>query len=301
MGIWIFFAWKMRQLSLDEDKNGDASFEHHRKIRIYSAAFLPIAGFSSAAVIWFWIMSIDAHWYSTLFAWYTGASWFVAAMASTIILIAYLKGKGYLQNVTQEHLHDLGKYLFAFSIFWTYLWFSQYMLIWYGNVGEETVYFQERQENYPVLFYGNLLLNFIAPFFVLMRNDTKRKYGTMVFASVVVFFGHWWDFFQMIKPGARLTAMHAMEHHGGEGAHHGAEHAATELPGHTEAAMHAMPFEMGFTIPGLLELGTMLGFLALFIYVILNQLSKAPLTPKNDPYLEESMHHHVELHGEEAH
>jgi hypothetical protein len=105
----------------------------------------------------------------------------------------------------------------------------------------------------------------------------------------------------MIKPGARLTAMHAMEHHGGEGAHHGAEHAATELPGHTEAAMHAMPFEMGFTIPGLLELGTMLGFLALFIYVILNQLSKSPLTPKNDPYLEESMHHHVELHGEEAH
>lgn len=301
MGIWIFFGWKMRQLSLDEDKNGDASFEHHRKIRIYSAAFLPIAGFSSAAVIWLWIMSIDAHWYSTLFAWYTGASWFVAAMASTIILIAYLKGKGYLQNVTQEHLHDLGKYLFAFSIFWTYLWFSQYMLIWYGNVGEETVYFQERQENYPVLFYGNLLLNFIAPFFVLMRNDTKRKYGTMVFASVVVFFGHWWDFFQMIKPGARLTAMHAMEHHGGEGAHHGAEHAATELPGHTEAAMHAMPFEMGFTIPGLLELGTMLGFLALFIYVILNQLSKSPLTPKNDPYLEESMHHHVELHGEEAH
>ena len=297
MGIWIFFAWKMRQLSLDEDKNGgDAGFKHHYKIRVWSAAFLPIAGFSSAAVIWLWIMSIDAHWYSTLFAWYTGASWFVAAMASTIVLISYLKGKGYLANVTQEHLHDLGKYLFAFSIFWTYLWFSQYMLIWYGNVGEETVYFQERQENYPVLFYGNLLLNFITPFFVLMRNDTKRKYGTMVFASIIVFFGHWWDFFQMIKPGARLTAMHAMAHHGGDAAHHGGEHAA-EAASHA----HAMPFEMGFTIPGLLELGTMLGFLALFIYVVMNQLSKAPLTPKNDPYLEEALNHHVEMHGEEAH
>jgi len=290
MGIWIFFAWKIRQLSLDEDINGTLNFDHHRKIRIWSAAFLPIAGFSSAAVIWQWVMSIDAHWYSTLFAWYVGASWFCATVAVTIVMIVFLKGQGYLENVTQEHLHDLGKYLFAFSIFWTYLWFSQYMLIWYGNVGEETVYFHERIHNYPVLFYGNLLLNFIAPFFVLMRNDTKRKYGTMIFAAIVVFFGHWWDFFQMIKPGARHTAMEVLSHHGGEAAHHGGE-----------GAHHAVEFAMGFTIPGLLELGTMLGFLALFLFVVFNRLAKASLLPKNDPYMQESLHHHVEMHGEEAH
>jgi hypothetical protein len=294
MGIWIFFAWKIRQISLDEDRNGTMDFGHHRQLRIWSAAFLPIAGFSSAALIWQWIMSIDAHWYSTLFAWYTGASWFCATMALTIMLIAFLKNQGYLEKVTQEHLHDLGKYLFAFSIFWTYLWFSQYMLIWYGNVGEETVYFYERIHNYPVLFYGNLLLNFIAPFFVLMRNDTKRKYGTMIFASIVVFLGHWWDFFQMIKPGARLTAIEAIAHHAGG---HGEEHAGHDAT----AAMHNIDFAMGFTIPGFLELGTMLGFLALFLFVVFNRLAKAPLTPKNDPYLHEALHHHVEMHGDEVH
>lgn len=287
MGIWIFFAYRIRQISLDEDKNGGLDFAHHKKIRFWSAVFLPIAGFSSAALIWQWIMSIDAHWYSTLFAWYTGASWFCAAIALTIMTIAFLKNQGYLENVTQEHLHDLGKYLFAFSIFWSYLWFSQYMLIWYGNIGEETVYFHHRQDHYPVLFYGNLLLNFIAPFFVLMRNDTKRKYGTMVFAAAVVFFGHWWDFFQMIKPGTRHTAMEAAAHAGG----HGADHAG-------EAGHHAIEFAMGFTIPGLLELGTMLGFLGLFMFVAFNRMARASFVPKNDPYLHEALHHHVEMHGD---
>ncbi len=293
VGLWIFFALKIRQLSVAEDEQGQGeNFSYHRRIRVWSAAFLPVAGFSSAAIIWQWIMSIDAHWYSTLFAWYTGASWFVAGIALTILTIIFLKSQGYLENVTQEHLHDLGKYLFAFSIFWTYLWFSQFMLIWYANVGEETVYFQHRRDHYPVLFYGNLLLNFIAPFFVLMRNDTKRKYGTMVFASIIVFFGHWWDFFQMIKPGARLTALETLAHHGAAG---------HEAAGHLEQAGPAIDFAMGFTIPGLLELGTMLGFLAVFIYVVFDRLTKAALTPKNDPYLAESLHHHVEIHGEEGH
>jgi hypothetical protein len=168
VGLWIFFAKRMRNLSIDEDQTGDNSYNHHKKYRIWSAAFLPVAGFSSAAIVWLWVMSVDAHWYSTLFAWYTAVSWFVAAMALTIITVSYLKSLGHLEGITGEHLHDLGKFLFAFSIFWTYLWFSQFMLIWYGNVGEETVYFQERQENYPVLFYGNLLINFVLPFFVLM-------------------------------------------------------------------------------------------------------------------------------------
>lgn len=283
VGAWLYFAWKLRQLSLDEDENGTPAFEHHHKMRVWAAAFLPIGGFSSAALIWQWVMSVDAHWYSTLFAWYSGASWFVSAMALTIMTVAFLKSQGYLEYVTVEHLHDLGKYLFAFSIFWTYLWFSQYMLIWYGNIGEETVYFLERQREYPVLFYGNLLLNFVAPFFVLMRNDTKRKYGSMVFISVVVFLGHWIDYFQMIKPGVLKTAQEALVHHGG-----GSE----AVHGTAEAGHHAASgFMMGFHFPGLLELGTMLGFLGLFIYFVFLQLEKASLLPKHDPFLAESLQH----------
>lgn len=278
VGLWIFFANKLRNLSLEEDLHGTTDFAYHRRIRRWSAAFLPIAGFTSAAMIWQWIMSVDAHWYSTLFAWYTTASWFVGATALTILTLIFLRSRGYYQNVTEEHLHDLGKYMFAFSVFWMYLWFSQYMLIWYGNNGEETVYFRTRIDEYPVLFYGNLILNFVTPFLILMRNDTKRKYGTLVFTSILVLFGHWWDFFQMIKPGVLHTTMEALAH--------GAEHAVGEHGGgHGSVA--------GFTIPGLLEIGTGLGFLAGFMWYTLLRLEKAPLSPVNDPYYEESVHHHV--------
>lgn len=290
VGTWIFFALKIRSLSLEEDKAGTADYAHHKRIKFYSAVFLPIAAFSSCAVVWQWVMSVDAHWYSTLYAWYCTASWFVSTMALTILMIIFLKSRGYLDHVTTEHLHDLGKYMFAFSVFWAYLWFSQYMLIWYANVGEETIYFKHRLDNYPVLFFGNLILNFVTPFFILMRNDTKRKYGTLAFTSIVVLFGHWWDFFQMIKPGVRITALEHAHH--AEGAGHGAEHAAEILP-------MAVDFAAGFTIPGFLELGTFLGFLAGFLYFGLKQIEKASLNTVNDPYYEESMHHHVELHGEE--
>lgn len=285
VGAWIFFANKLRSLSLDEDVSGTSAYTHHHRARIWSAVFLPIGGFTSAAMVWQWVMSIDAHWYSTLFAWYSTVSWFVSAIALIILTIIFLKSNGYMENVTNEHLHDLGKYMFAFSVFWTYLWFSQYMLIWYANIGEETIYFRHRMDNYPVLFYGNLLMNFAVPFLILMRNDTKRKYGTLVLVAIVVFFGHWWDFFQMIKPGALITAQEALAHH--------ATNAGHAAEGAHEAAHAAPSFAMGFTIPGLLEIGTMLGFLAGFLYFMFSRLAKASLTPQNDPYLEESLHHHV--------
>lgn len=281
LGVWIFFALKLRGLSLKEDEQSGTDYATYRSVRWWSAAFLPIAGFTSAAMVWQWVMSVDAHWYSTLFAWYATASWFVSAMALTILTLIYLKSKGYYENVTAEHFHDLGKYLFAFSIFWTYLWFSQYMLIWYANNGEETVYFHHRRENYPALFYINLIINFVLPFLILMRNDTKRKYGTLVFTSIIVFFGHWLDFFLMLKPGIRHTTMEAIAHSGGH-----ADHAGHE--GH-----HVLEFAAGFTMPGLLEIGTMLGFLALFMYFVFGRMAKASLSPKNDPYLAESLHHHV--------
>lgn len=273
LAVWFLFAAWLRKVSIQEDEMGSpGDYSFHKKMRVIAAIFLPIAGFSACAVVWQWVMSVDAHWYSTLFAWYNMASWFVSCVALMILTIIYLKSRGYLQNVTTEHLHDLGKYMFAFSVFWTYLWFSQYMLIWYGNVGEETIYFRHRVDNYPVLFYGNLFLNFVIPFLVLMRNDTKRKFGTLIFISIVVLFGHWWDFFQMLKPGILHTA----------------QESATEA-----AAHHGGGFVTGFTIPGLLELGTFLGFLGLFLYFIFAQLAKASLQPKNDPYMVESLHHHV--------
>ncbi len=269
LGLWYFaFARPIRSMSITEDKSGTADYAIHRKIKIYAATFLPIAAFSSCAVIWLWMMSIEPHWYSTMYAWYTTASWFVSALALTILTIIYLKSRGLLEDVTDEHVHDLGKLLFAFSVFWTYLWFSQFMLIWYANIGEETTYFKTRRDEYPVLFFGNLIINFLLPFLILMRNDTKRKFGTVGFVSALVLFGHWWDFFYMIKPGVLKELVHA------EGAH------------------GPLPSVAGFDYPHLIELGVFIGFLSLFLYFVFHQMTKASLRPERDPYYAESIHHH---------
>ena len=292
-GVWIFFYNRLRALSLEEDKDGaGVNFAKHRRMRWYAGAFLPIVGFTSAAMIWQWVMSIDAHWYSTMFAWYSAASWFVTMIALTILILLYLKAQGYYDNVTQEHIHDVGKFLFAFSIFWAYLWFSQYMLIWYANIGEETIYFRERMDRYPVLFYGNLVINFVLPFFILLRNDTKRKFGSVGFVAGLVVLGHWLDYFLMVKPGVLHTS-HEVAGHGHEAVSQGAEHGHEAVEAVAHGAEHASQFLVGYTLPGLLELGTFFGFLALFLYVAFTTMSKASLVPENDPYLGESLHHHV--------
>jgi hypothetical protein len=350
-GAWFFIASKLRNLSISEDESGDSSYSHHKSMKVYAAIFLPIVGFTSAAMLWQWIMSIDAHWYSTMFAWYSTASAFVSMIALTIILIIFLKSNGYYPQVNENHIHDLGKFLFAISVFWTYLWFSQFMLIWYANIGEETIYFKERYNNYSYLFYGNIIINFVVPFLVLIRNDVKRKFGSVSFMAGVILVGHWIDYFLMIKPGALINAQHSAHgashgdhgHGAEEGAAHSTEqahavvhsadttHAVSETVAHagdtTHAASHAVAhstdtmhtaathvaeaahtaghatdahaahasstFVEGFTVPGLLEIGTFIGFLGLFFYVALTVLSKSALVPKNDPYLDESLHHQV--------
>jgi hypothetical protein len=273
-GAWYFFMRKFRSLSLAQDNDAiGTAYPWYENLKVWAAAFLPIAGFTSAAAIWLWLMSIDAHWYSTMYAWYTTASAWVSCLAITILMLIYFKTKGYFSWVTGEHLHDLGKLAFAFSVFWTYLWFSQYMLIWYANIGEETVYFRQRMGEFPVLFYGNLVLNFVLPFLILIRNDTKRKFGSMAFATILILVGHWWDYFQMVKIGpykfildahtgahseggahSAVGAAHGVEHasehgaasvsqlaeHGANSATHGTEHAANAVAQVAEATGHGV-------------------------------------------------------------
>ncbi len=269
-GLWIFWRMIFRKLSLFEDIGEKKdNYSVHKKLRIWAAAFLPVFGVTSAIVIWLWIMSIEVHWYSTMFAWYIASSWFVGMISLLIIVLIFLKRKGYFELVSKEHLHDLGKFLFAFSIFWAYLYYDQYMLIWFGNLGEETVHFKLQQEHYSVTFYLILVLNFAIPLLGLMVNTAKRTNWILITVSILTFLGHWLDLWINIKPYTVKVIEQFYE--------------INDI----DIQIKPLPY------PNLFEVGIMIGFLSLFLYATLSSLSKANLIAKNDPYLGESMGHKV--------
>ena len=146
LGGWIAYRQYSRKLSLAQDASDDNS-KFKLNFRI-SAAFLVFYLISESMMSWDWIMSLDPHWFSTLFGWYVFASMFVSGITVIAMVTIYLKSKGLLPEVNDSHIHDLAKFMFGISIFWTYLWFSQFMLIWYANIPEEVTYFVTRIEHY---------------------------------------------------------------------------------------------------------------------------------------------------------
>ena len=169
--LWSFFGRKFRSLSLAQENASRNSTKIYWTTVKWSAGFLLVYALTQMSTTpWVWIMSIDAHWYSTMFSWYTFASAFVSGMSLILLWVVYLKNQGNFELVTKEHVHDLGKFMFAFSIFWTYVWFAQYMLIWYSNIPEETVYYKMRQQGpYSVIWYATFIINFVMPILILMQ------------------------------------------------------------------------------------------------------------------------------------
>ena len=252
-GLWYYFFTRIRKNMMDEDI--DPSTAYWYKNRVVSTVFLIIFGVSSSVAAWDWVMSIDTHWFSTMFGWYVFASWWVTGLATITLIVASLKSAGYLKVVNANHLHDLGKFCFAFSIFWTYIWFGQFLLIYYANIPEETIYFIERMRNSPYswIFYFNIVVNFVLPFLLLMTRDSKRQLSMLKVVCPIIIVGHWFDFFNMVTPGV-------------------------------------MKLDGGL---GLLEIGTFLIFAAVYLFVVLGSLTKLPLVGKNDPMLQESLGHHI--------
>jgi hypothetical protein len=250
-GLWSWFAFRLRKESLEEDINGGVG--NYKKSVGLSATFLVIFAVSSSTSAWDILMSVDAHWFSTLFGWYIFAGMFVSGLTVMAMLAVYLKKNGYLPNVNEHHIHDMGKFMFAFSIFWTYLWFAQFMLIWYANLPEEVIYYGFRQDHFPVIFIVNFLINFFFPFFILMTRDSKRIAGLITFVGCIMLAGHWLDVFLIVMPG---------------------------VVGETAKI-------------GITEVGTTCFFAGLFLYVVFDRLSKAAVVPKNHPMLGESLHHNI--------
>ena len=246
---WISLTWLMRRNTNFLMDSSELKFHNRRKV--YAGIFLVFYAITVSASSWDWIMSIDAHWFSTIFGWYVFIGMFVTSIAFMILLIWFLKRAGYLTFIRTDHLHDLGKFLFAFSVFWTYLWFSQYLLIWYGHIPEETVYYIQRHESFQLVFFLNLGLNFIIPFFALMKLQSKRQLNWMAMIAAIVMIGHWIDYYQMIMPGAA------------------GEHAGI----------------------GVLEISMTILYASLFLFVVFRSLASKPLIVQHDPFLEESLHY----------
>lgn len=258
IGLWSILGYKVRKLSLEADAGPMDVNEGKRYIwrnTVWAALFIVWFALTVMSTVpWLWLMSIDAHWYSTMYSWYTFASTWVAGIALMLLFVVYLKNNGYLEYTNREHLHDLGKFIFAFSIFWAYLWFSQYMLIWYANIPEETVYFKSRTEGaYSGVFWFGFIINFLAPLLLLMKRESKRNYSTMTIMSLVIIFGHWLDFHQMVF--ASVAAEHV---------------------------------EMN-----LFDFGIALGFIGIIMLVAGRAFSRYQLVSRNHPFIKESIIHHT--------
>ncbi|MDC1063140.1 quinol:cytochrome C oxidoreductase [Flavobacteriales bacterium] len=253
--VWIYCAKRLRDISLQGDLEGGIGKNSYNKGITVSAWFIVFFAVSSSMASWDWIMSIDTHWFSTLFGWYIFSEWSAIGFTTILLFCLFLKKQGHLQDLNDSIIHDLGKWVFAFSVVWTYMWFSQFMLIWYANIPEEVTYFMERIElsNYRFLFWFSAAINFVVPTIVLMSRDAKRNTNFLIVASVVILIGHWINSYLLFAPGT-------LHNHG-----------------------HL----------GLTDLGMGLGFLGLFFYVVFRSLTTRPLSVKHHPFLEESKHLHT--------
>jgi hypothetical protein len=228
-----------------------SEIKYHNRRKLFACLFLVFYAITVSTSSWDWIMSIDVHWFSTIFGWYVFIGMFVTSLAFITLLIWFLKRLGYLINLRADHVHDMGILLFSFSIFWTYLWFAQYELIWYGHLPEETIYYITRLHEFRPVFFINLGVNFIIPFFGLIRLKSKRQLGWVAIISIILIAGHWVDYWLMIMPAA-----------------------AGEKAG-----------------IGVLEIFMTIFYSGLFIFIVLRSLSTGPLVLKNDPFLEESLNY----------
>lgn len=250
LGAFVYYTGYFRKMSLLEDQEGGTRI--HFKNFAKSALFLVIFGYGSSVVAWQLIMSIDAHWFSTLFGWYVFAGMWLVGMTYAILLIIYLKSKGLLPEAKGGHVHDMGKWMFALSFLWSYMFFSQFMLIWYADISEEITYYQARINDYTWMYWIMFFLNFAVPMLSLMDADAKKNRVALAVVGSIVFIVHWVDVFMMVTPGSMKS----------EG------------------------------VIGFPEIGSFLLFLGVFTYLVLKALAGRPLMVKNHPMLAESKNIH---------
>lgn len=254
--LWIVFIIKLRDISLKTDlaDSSDTTgiMKLFSKTELYSKILIFILAITVSLSAFEWIMSIDSHWYSTIFALKNLAAAFLHGVSILALIVFILHKRGYFPFLNKFHLHDFARYIFMLSIIWGYFWFAQFMIIWYGNIPEETGYYFTRwQDGWQILFFAEIGLNWGIPFMMLLPVKTSRNMKVIVAVILFLIVGQYVDLFVQIIPG--ITGV--------------------------------LKF-------GWIEAGLFLGYAGLFAFIVATSLSKAKIMPVNHPYLDESIHHH---------
>jgi hypothetical protein len=238
---------RIKKLSLQEDKEGGTKF--FEKIEFNSKVYIFLLATTFSLFTIDWLMSLDAHWYSTIYAIKKFVMAFFHGTSIIIAIIIILNKMGYFPMFNKTHLADFSRWLFVLSMIWGYMWLSQYMLIWYANIPEETVYYVPRiMGDYKNYFYAELLINWLFPFLFLMWNRVGKNANAMLFVVAVLTVGQWVELYMSIMPNTIES--------------------------------HAITY---------VEIGTFIGYAGLFALVVGWSLTRAPLIPQKHPYLQESL------------
>jgi hypothetical protein len=248
---WFLLSRYLRKLSLEEDKFGGVKYLE--KIEFWSKVFIFVLALTFSMGSFDWIMSLEVHWFSTIFAFKSFASAFYHGTALVALIVILLHEKGYYPELNKSHLLDFSRYMFGLSIIWGYLYFAQFMLIWFSNLPEETIYFVKRWNNGWTIFFAlNLAINWLIPFVLLLPQKLDKNIKVVKYMAILLLAGMWLEQYELVMPEITVTPKF-----------------------------------------GIIEIGSLIGFAGLFLFIIGRALSKAPLIPKNHPYLEESELHHV--------
>jgi hypothetical protein len=248
--LWTALAMSIRRASARQDESADPI--HHRRMVRVSAIFAVVFAWSFSLAAVDWLLSLDPHWSSTIFAVYVFAGVLVEGVATITFVTVLLHERGLLVDVVNaNHLHDLGKLLFAFTTFWAYIWFSQYLLIWYGNLPEEAGYYQVRTEPaWLVWFLANLIVNWVVPFLILLPRASKRRPLVLKRVAMIILLGRWLDVYLLVAPQT------------------------TQRP-----------------VFGLLEIAIALAYVGITWHVVSGALARRPLVVRHDPYLSDCLRH----------
>jgi hypothetical protein len=199
--IWIGLARLLVRGSLKQDAGHTEAFTN--RMRRVSAPGMILFALTITFAAFDWLMSLDAHWYSTIFGAYFFAGAVLGMLAFLTLVVMRMNRHGVLTGeISTEHYHDLGKMLFSFVIFWAYMAFSQYLLIWYGNIPEETIWFLHRGEGSWLYISLTIVFgHFAIPFFLLFPEAPKRHRGWMTGMAIWILLMHWIDLYWLVMPG----------------------------------------------------------------------------------------------------